>query len=64
MEDKKHSTIKRIMAKRCDLCPLCTWARANPENKISRVVQLHGKFCPFWRAWQDVYGNRVDEAAR
>ncbi|MBW2455173.1 MAG: hypothetical protein JRI68_11715 [Deltaproteobacteria bacterium] len=58
MEDNKHTTIKRIMAKRCDWCPACRWARANPEAKIAKVIAFHGKYCPFWQAWQDVYGDQ------
>ncbi len=58
METKKeHSTLKRIMAKRCDMCPMCKYARANPDALISRAVAWHGSFCPFWQAWQQVYGE-------
>ncbi len=63
MEEKKHSTIKRIMAKRCDWCPACSWARANPEAKIAKAIAFHGKFCPFWRAWQEVYGEQQQGSA-
>lgn len=54
-------TIKKLMAKRCDVCPLCTYARRKPESPISRAVAFHGRFCPFWRAWQEVYGDRAAE---
>ncbi len=55
---KPPSTLTRVMAKRCDLCPLCRYARANPEALVSRAVAWHGKYCPFWRSWQRVYGER------
>jgi hypothetical protein len=51
--------VKELMAKRCDMCPVCNWARENPEHKIAKAIEFHGKFCPFWRAWQDVYGDKA-----
>lgn len=50
--------IKLFMARRCDKCPLCTRARANPDSLFGKAMALHGKLCPFWRAWQQVYGDR------
>jgi len=50
--------IKLFMARRCDRCPLCTRARANPDSLFGKAMALHGKLCPFWRAWQQVYGDR------
>ena len=57
MEDKKHSTVKRIMAKRCDWCLPCRYARANPDTKVGKAIAWHGSWCPFWQAWQEVYGD-------
>ena len=54
----KHGTLTRLMAARCDHCPLCQHARKHPERTFSKVVALHGRFCPFWRAWEKVYGGR------
>jgi hypothetical protein len=51
------SMVKRFMAKRCDICPLCKYARANPETFIGRLMHWHGKFCPFWKAWKEIYGE-------
>jgi len=51
------SLLVRIMAKRCDVCPLCKYARAKPESRIGRAFAWHGKWCPFWRSWQRVYGE-------
>jgi hypothetical protein len=52
-----HSLLKRLMAKRCDVCPPCRYARANPDTLFGKAMSLHGRFCPFWRAWQQVYGQ-------
>jgi hypothetical protein len=55
-------TIKKMMAKRCDSCPLCSYARKNPESLIGRAVAFHGKFCPFWRCWEAEYGDKQQSA--
>jgi hypothetical protein len=47
--------IKKLMAARCKHCPLCRFARANPETLVGKAVAFHGRFCPFWRAYQQVY---------
>ena len=52
---KKHSTLKRVMAKRCDICPPCRYARAKPDTKVGKVISFHGKYCPFWKAWQELF---------
>ena len=50
-------TLKRIMAARCEHCPLCRYARKHEDTTVGRMIQWHGKFCPFWKAWQEVYGS-------
>ncbi len=49
--------MKKIMAKICDLCPLCRFARKKPETLIGKLMSWHGKWCPFWRAWEEIYGS-------
>ena len=49
--------IKNFMALRCDRCPLCNYARKNPETMFGKVMYWHGKFCPFWKAWEEKYGS-------
>ena len=44
--------IKQFMAKRCEDCPLCQRARNNPDTLLGKVMAWHGKWCPFWRAYQ------------
>jgi len=58
----QHSLLKRMMAKRCDLCLPCRYARANPESMVGKVIGFHGKYCPFWKAWQEVYGTKPEPA--
>ncbi|MBN2497254.1 MAG: hypothetical protein JXR96_21860 [Deltaproteobacteria bacterium] len=51
--------IKDFMARRCDKCPICRYAREHPDRLVSKAVAFHGKFCPFWRAWEQVYGQQA-----
>ena len=51
------SSILKLLAKRCENCPLCRYARNNPEKLFSKMMAFHGKFCPFWRAWEKEYGK-------
>jgi hypothetical protein len=53
--------IQKLMAKRCEHCPLCNYARENPDALIGKMVSFHGKFCPFWKAWQKEYGSKTDK---
>jgi len=50
--------IKRLMAKRCDVCLVCRHARKHPESVIGKLLAWHGRYCPFWRAWEEVYGEK------
>jgi hypothetical protein len=52
--------VKQLMAKRCDICPPCNYARANPDSMVGKAIHFHGKFCPFWKAWQEVYGDKAE----
>lgn len=55
--------LRKIMAYRCENCPICSYARSNPEKLIGKVMTLHGKFCPFWKAWQAEYGAALDKTS-
>lgn len=52
-------SVKRFMAKRCENCPLCRHARNHPETIFGKMMALHGKLCPFWRAWKQEYGKQA-----
>lgn len=56
--DRPHGRVIRLMAARCEHCPLCRHARNNPDSTVGKLVAFHGRFCPFWRSWQKVYGER------
>ena len=51
------SLLKKLMAARCEKCPLCAHARRHPGSLVGRAVAWHGKWCPFWKARQEVYGE-------
>jgi len=50
------SKLEKLMALRCEKCPLCRQARKNPETVFGRIMHWHGTWCPFWRAWEKEYG--------
>jgi len=54
----KFLKIKEILALRCEKCPICRYARKKPESLFGKMMSFHGRFCPFWRAWQEVYGAK------
>jgi len=39
-----------ILGAMCDKCPLCVYARNNPEALVGRIMHWHGKWCPAWKA--------------
>lgn len=55
--------VAKFMAKRCDNCPLCRHARENPATIFGLLMALHGKVCPFWRAWEKEYGGKTGAEA-
>ena len=55
--EQEHSLGTRIMAKRCESCPVCRKARNNPETKFGRLMAWHGTWCPFWKAYEKVNGK-------
>jgi hypothetical protein len=57
MDSAEHSLGTRFMAKRCDTCPACKYARNHPETRFGRVMAWHGSWCPFWKAQEKVYGK-------
>jgi len=49
--------IKKILARLCDICPLCRFARRYPDSWFGKLMIWHGKWCPVWKAWEDVYNR-------
>ena len=55
--ESEHSLGTRIMAKRCEQCPVCKAARERPDTRFGRVMAWHGSWCPFWKAYERVNGT-------
>jgi len=45
---------QRTLGKVCDNCPLCNYARKNPETSFGKVMSWHGQYCPAWKAQQEL----------
>jgi hypothetical protein len=48
----------RLMGKVCDNCPLCKYARENPDAAFGKVMEWHGKWCPAWKAQKEIAKER------
>lgn len=57
------NSIQRIMGKICDNCPPCNYARKNPETMIGKIAEWHGKWCPFWKAQQELEKEKKGKRA-
>ena len=53
--------LTRYLGERCDQCSLCRYARENPETRIGRIMAWHGKWCPAWKAQQQLARERQDQ---
>lgn len=49
------SIIKTTLARVCENCPLCRYARTNPSTALGRLMEWHGKWCPAWKAHSEFY---------
>lgn len=49
--------MKKTLAGICNSCPLCRYARKNPDALIGKVMHWHGTWCPMWKAWEEIYGE-------
>jgi len=55
---------QRTLGKVCDNCPLCNYARRNPETRFGKVMSWHGQYCPAWKAQQELAAEREEERRR
>ena len=55
---------RRSLGKVCDNCPLCNYARGNPETLVGKVMIWHGKYCPAWKAQQEILAERQEPKRR
>ncbi len=56
--------IERLLGKACDGCLLCKYARENPATVTGKIMAWHGKWCPAWKAQQEIERERQEEAKR
>jgi hypothetical protein len=49
---------KRFLGKVCDKCAFCKYARQNPDTPVGRLMAWHGKWCPVWKAQQELEQQR------
>jgi hypothetical protein len=55
---------QRSLGKVCDNCPLCNYARNNPESGLGRIMSWHGQYCPAWKAQQEIAAERQEQKRR
>jgi hypothetical protein len=51
----------RFLGERCDTCTLCTYARQNPHTLIGKIMAWHGRWCPAWKAQQQLAKERQEQ---
>ena len=49
---------QRALGKVCDNCPVCNYARNNPDTRFGKVMSWHGQYCPAWKAQQELTAER------
>jgi hypothetical protein len=49
------------LGKICDNCPLCNYARKNPDTRFGKAMAWHGQYCPAWKAQQELAAKREME---
>ena len=55
---------QRTLGKVCDNCPLCNYARKNPETNFGKFMSWHGQYCPAWKAQRKIEAERQEETQR
>ena len=55
---------QRTLGKVCDNCPLCNYARKNPETGFGRIMSWHGRYCPAWKAQQEIAAESQEQRRR
>jgi hypothetical protein len=51
----------RFLGEICDNCTLCRYARQNPETWMGKIMTWHGKWCPAWKAQQQLDKERQEQ---
>ena len=55
---------QRTFGRVCDNCPLCNHARKHPETSFGKIMSWHGKYCPAWKAQQEIAAEREEQKGR
>ncbi len=50
----------RFLGEMCEQCPLCRYARENPDTRVGKIMAWHGKWCPAWKAHQQLEKERQE----
>jgi hypothetical protein len=50
--------VRVVLGTLCDHCPVCNYARKHPETLVGRYYAWHGKWCPAWKAQQELQATR------
>ena len=51
------NAIKKLSAHICNVCPICNYARKNPDSKIGTLVSSHSENCAAWKAQKEMFGS-------
>ena len=64
MTSGKHTAFDLQLARVCELCPVCRYARVSQKGMAFRFVTgVEQELCPFCRAYERVHGKKAHEPA-
>ena len=62
MADDNITTLDLVLARLCELCPVCRHARASQSGIAFRLVRnIEEDICPFCRAYARVHSRKAHE---
>lgn len=62
MSQQDISTTLRLMARMCELCPVCRHARRKQQGMAFAFVKnVETDICPFCKAYERVHGRKAHE---
>jgi hypothetical protein len=60
---KAVTAADRVMARLCEICPVCRHARQSQHGiAFSLVKHVETALCPFCKAYERVHGRKAHEA--
>jgi hypothetical protein len=63
MDTTGMSPLDRVLARVCELCPVCRQARRSQKGAAFDIVKkIEASLCPFCRAYERVNGRKAHEA--